>query len=203
MSGLGAQIIVLAPNFNSEGVVEWGVKNIIPLILLVVGIGIIAGARKGQMAQNAMTVTNILLGLRRDRGRRIVLRVRRQHRQLRLLELTRMLVRPDDEVYRVDAVWLGPQGLTLPWTARYSAYGIWVVLFVGVLLVEAVLPMYGEHSSGVGARADDPGHLRPDRRHRPRPTPGHRLAAAPLGVHGTACAGCRQSRCAPMHPRSD
>jgi hypothetical protein len=52
-----------------------------------------------------------------------------------------MLVRPDDDVYRVDAVWLGPQGLTLPWTARYSAYGIWVVLFVGVLLVEAVLPM--------------------------------------------------------------
>jgi hypothetical protein len=52
-----------------------------------------------------------------------------------------MHLRPDDEVYRVDAVWLGPRGLTLPWTARYSAYGIWVVLFVGVLLVEAVLPM--------------------------------------------------------------
>ena len=41
-----------------------------------------------------------------------------------------MLLRPDDEVYRVDAVWLGPRGLTLPWTARYSAYGIWLVLFV-------------------------------------------------------------------------
>ncbi len=52
-----------------------------------------------------------------------------------------VLLRPDDEVYRVDAVWLGPQGMTLPWTARYSAYGIWVTLFVGVLLVEAVLPM--------------------------------------------------------------
>ena len=52
-----------------------------------------------------------------------------------------MLLRPDDEVYRVDAVWLGPRGLTLPWTARYSAYGIWLVLFVGVLLVEAVLPV--------------------------------------------------------------
>lgn len=52
-----------------------------------------------------------------------------------------MIVRPDDEVYRVDAVWLGPQGFTLPWTARYSAYGIWVVLFVGVLIVEALLPM--------------------------------------------------------------
>lgn len=52
-----------------------------------------------------------------------------------------MLLRPDDEVYRVDAVWLGPRGLTLPWSARYTAYGIWLVLFVGVLLVEAVLPM--------------------------------------------------------------
>jgi hypothetical protein len=29
----------------------------------------------------------------------------------------------------------------LPWTARYSAYGIWLMLFMGVLLVEAVLPM--------------------------------------------------------------
>ena len=52
-----------------------------------------------------------------------------------------MLIRPDDDVYRVDAVWLGPQGFTLPWAARYSAYGIWVMLFVGVLLVEAALPM--------------------------------------------------------------
>ena len=52
-----------------------------------------------------------------------------------------MLLRPDDEVYRVDAVWLGPRGATLPWSARYSAYGIWVVLFVGVLIVEAALPM--------------------------------------------------------------
>jgi len=48
---------------------------------------------------------------------------------------------PDDEVYRVDAVWLGPTGLTLPWSARYSAYGMWLLLFVAVLLVEAVLPM--------------------------------------------------------------
>ena len=52
-----------------------------------------------------------------------------------------MRLRPDDEVYRVDAVWLGPRGLTLPWSARYSAYGIWLVLFVAVLLVEAALPM--------------------------------------------------------------
>jgi hypothetical protein len=51
------------------------------------------------------------------------------------------LIRPDDDVYRVDAVWLGPQGFTLPWSARYSAYGIWLMLFVSVLLVEAALPM--------------------------------------------------------------
>jgi hypothetical protein len=50
-------------------------------------------------------------------------------------------LRPDDEVYRVDAVWLGPSGMTLPWSARYSAYGIWLLLFVTVLLVEALLPM--------------------------------------------------------------
>jgi len=52
-----------------------------------------------------------------------------------------MRLRPDDEVYRVDAVWLGPQGLTLPWVARYSAYGIWLTLFVTLLLVEAVTPL--------------------------------------------------------------
>jgi hypothetical protein len=52
-----------------------------------------------------------------------------------------VLIRPDDEVYRVDAVWLGPRGMTLPWTARYSAYGIWLIVFVGIIVVEAVLPM--------------------------------------------------------------
>lgn len=62
MSSLISDIIVLAPDVNSDGIVEWGVKNIIPIILLFVGIGIIASARKGQMSQNAMTVTNILLG---------------------------------------------------------------------------------------------------------------------------------------------
>jgi hypothetical protein len=62
MYGLIAELAVMAPNFNSDGVVAWGVKNIIPIVLLVVGIGIIASARKGQMSQNALTVTNILLG---------------------------------------------------------------------------------------------------------------------------------------------
>ncbi|HET6915579.1 MAG TPA: hypothetical protein VFH56_05760 [Acidimicrobiales bacterium] len=62
MSNLTAQLTVLAPRINSNGIVEWGVKNIIPIVLLFIGIGIIAGARKGQMSQNAMTITNVLLG---------------------------------------------------------------------------------------------------------------------------------------------
>lgn len=56
------QTIQAAPEINSDGIVSWGVKNIIPIILLFIGIGIIASARKGQMSQNAMTVTNVLLG---------------------------------------------------------------------------------------------------------------------------------------------
>ena len=62
MSNLTAQLIALQPRINSNGIVEWGVKNIIPIVLLFIGIGIIAGARKGQMSQNAMTITNVLLG---------------------------------------------------------------------------------------------------------------------------------------------
>jgi hypothetical protein len=64
MSNVVAEIITAAgPDINSQGIVAWGVRNIIPVILLVVGIGIIAGARKGQMSQNAMTITNVMLGL--------------------------------------------------------------------------------------------------------------------------------------------
>jgi hypothetical protein len=62
MPSLLLLLAVLAPTFNSDGVVAWGVKNIIPIVLLFVGIGIIASARRGQMSQNALTITNILLG---------------------------------------------------------------------------------------------------------------------------------------------
>jgi hypothetical protein len=49
-------------------------------------------------------------------------------------------VAPDDDVYRVNAVWLGPRGLTFPWTARYLAYATWLVTFLVILLVEAIVP---------------------------------------------------------------
>lgn len=60
----------------------------------------------------------------------------------------RQRVQPDDEVYRVRAIWLGPRGLTLPFSARYLAWGIWLGFFVAMLLVEGVtiglhhLPMW-------------------------------------------------------------
>ncbi len=81
MSSAVAQIIIAAgPDINSDGIVAWGVKNIIPIVLLVIGIGIIAGARKGQMSQNAMTITNVMLGCVVIAGAGVVLRLRRQHR---------------------------------------------------------------------------------------------------------------------------
>jgi hypothetical protein len=52
-----------------------------------------------------------------------------------------MRVSPDDEVYRVNTVWLGPSGLTFPWTARYIAYATWLAVFGIVLLVEAITPL--------------------------------------------------------------
>ena len=51
------------PKFNSNGVVTWGVKNLIPLVLLIIGLGIIASARKGKISDNANTLTNVVLGM--------------------------------------------------------------------------------------------------------------------------------------------
>lgn len=46
-----------------------------------------------------------------------------------------MYVKPDDDIYRVDAVWLGPPGATVPWRARYVAWGIGLVSSLLVLTV--------------------------------------------------------------------
>ncbi|RKT82572.1 hypothetical protein SAMN05421805_10438 [Saccharopolyspora antimicrobica] len=47
-----------------------------------------------------------------------------------------MRIRTDDEIYRVDAVWLGPPRATFPWRARYVAWGVGIVVFLIVLGVE-------------------------------------------------------------------
>lgn len=50
-----------------------------------------------------------------------------------------MRVRTDDEVYRVDAVWLGPPKATFPWRARYVAWGVGILVFLLVFGVERFL----------------------------------------------------------------
>lgn len=50
-----------------------------------------------------------------------------------------MRIRTDDEVYRVDAVWLGPPKATFPWRVRYVAWGVGAVVFLVVLAVERQL----------------------------------------------------------------
>jgi hypothetical protein len=48
----------------------------------------------------------------------------------------RVLVRPDDEVYRVDSVWLGPPRATFPWRARYVSYALGLVVMILVMFVQ-------------------------------------------------------------------
>ncbi|MFD2421942.1 hypothetical protein [Amycolatopsis pigmentata] len=50
-----------------------------------------------------------------------------------------MRIRTDDEVYRVDAVWLGPPKATFPWRARYVAWGVGIAVFLVVLTAERQL----------------------------------------------------------------
>jgi hypothetical protein len=47
-----------------------------------------------------------------------------------------VLVRTDDEVYRVDAVWLGPPRATFPWRARYVSYGLGLFVMIVVMFVQ-------------------------------------------------------------------
>lgn len=50
-----------------------------------------------------------------------------------------MRVRTDDEVYRVDAVWLGPPKATFPWRARYVAWGVGILVFFLTLSAQRIL----------------------------------------------------------------
>lgn len=47
-----------------------------------------------------------------------------------------MQLQTDDDVYRVDAVWLGPPKLTFPWRARYSSYALGLLVMVVVMVVQ-------------------------------------------------------------------
>ncbi|MFD1045669.1 hypothetical protein ACFQ1S_08865 [Kibdelosporangium lantanae] len=54
------------------------------------------------------------------------------------------MAEPDDEIYRVNPVWLGPPNVTLPWRARYVAYGVWMAAFLAIFTLARlvlVLPL--------------------------------------------------------------
>ncbi|MGH3795727.1 MAG: hypothetical protein ACRDSP_12640 [Pseudonocardiaceae bacterium] len=50
-----------------------------------------------------------------------------------------MRIRTDDEVYRVDSVWLGPPKATFPWRTRYVSWAVGMVMFLVVLGIEREL----------------------------------------------------------------
>jgi hypothetical protein len=50
--------------------------------------------------------------------------------------VTSVLVRTDDEIYRVDSVWLGPPRATFPWRVRYVGYGVGLLVMIGVMFVQ-------------------------------------------------------------------
>jgi hypothetical protein len=50
--------------------------------------------------------------------------------------VTAMRVRTDDEIYRIDQVWLGPPRATFPWRATYASYLVGFLIFILVLFVQ-------------------------------------------------------------------
>lgn len=50
--------------------------------------------------------------------------------------MTRLYVRTDDEVYRIDSVWLGPPRATFPWRARYVSYGVGLLVMIFAMFVQ-------------------------------------------------------------------
>lgn len=53
------------------------------------------------------------------------------------------MVAPDEEAARFNAVWLGPDGITLPIRARYVSWGLWAVLQAVAWTLIAALPGVG------------------------------------------------------------
>jgi len=58
-----------------------------------------------------------------------------------------LTVRPDDEVYQFDTVWLGPDEYTLPIQARYVAWGTWLACFL--IAAVLIIPLGGGGPAGV------------------------------------------------------
>lgn len=53
------------------------------------------------------------------------------------------LVAPDDDATRFRAVWLGPDGYTLPFRARYVSWALWFALQIALTVLFAAVPGIG------------------------------------------------------------
>lgn len=48
---------------NTNGITNWIARNIVPIILCVIGVMIMASAKRGRISEGANTLTIVLLGL--------------------------------------------------------------------------------------------------------------------------------------------
>lgn len=63
MSHLTEVLAQQGPSLNTEGIVGWVLTNVVPLLFVILGVFILAGARKGKMSDNAGTLATALLGI--------------------------------------------------------------------------------------------------------------------------------------------
>lgn len=62
LTHLAAQIVVAAGGINTNGITDFIAKNIVPIILCIVGVLIMASAKKGRISEGANTLTICLIG---------------------------------------------------------------------------------------------------------------------------------------------
>lgn len=58
-----AAALVPMADVNTPGIKSWLLTNIVPLIMAVIGLGILASARKGRLSEVLSTATIVLVGL--------------------------------------------------------------------------------------------------------------------------------------------
>ena len=116
---------MLAQDLNTRGLQGWIQDNVIPLVLLGIAIILLWIGGRGDNAGVARRSVGLIVGLIA-----LGIAVSGNGPQIGTFlaqpahGLTAVLVRTDDEVYRVDSVWLGPPRATFPWRARYVSYGL-------------------------------------------------------------------------------
>ena len=128
---------VVAQGLGTNGLQGWIRDNIVPLILLGIAVIMLWIGGRGDNAGVARRGVGLLVGLvalgiavsgNGSGGRSVPGPA--DH------GVTRVQIRTDDDVYRVDAVWLGPPRATFPWRARYSSYGVGLIVMIVVMFFQ-------------------------------------------------------------------